>query len=284
MIILGLIFIVMLAAALTCVAWPWLRQTKVAAANRQQLNIALYQQRLQELEQDLQLGKLDATQYEQAQAELQQALLQDTSTSEAVIATTNNRELLWWLLAAIPVLAVIMYFCVGGSQDLYHYQLQQVNNQQATALTQQLKTPQAVLARLEQTVAQNPTDPQGWFLLGRLYMDFQRTNDATKAFAHANQLKPNDPDIMLQYAQALFVQNNMRLNTQAKDLLKAVVTQDPNNQGVINLLALDAYSNKHYQQAIDYWQSLLEYNATDSDNYRSLQAAIANAQQKLQGK
>lgn len=281
MIILGLILIVMLAAALVCVAWPWLRPVQAATVNRQDLNIALYQQRLQELEEDLQLGKLDAAQFEQAKIELNQALLQDTALSEAVVVAPDSRTALWWLLALTPIAAVILYFGVGGSQDLYRYQLQQINNQQATALTQQLKTPQAVLAKLEQTVTQNPNDPQGWFLLGRLYMDFQRTNDAAKAFAHANQLKPNDPDIMLQYAQALFVQNNMRLNTQAKDLLKAVVTQDPNNQGVINLLALDAYSNKQYQQAIDYWQSLLEYNAPDSDNYRSLQAAIANAQQKL---
>lgn len=284
MIILGLLLIVMLAAAMLCVAWPWLRQTKVALANRQELNVALFQQRLHELEQDLGLGKIDATQFDQAKIELQQGLLQDTAMPEAAIVTTGSRALLWGLLAALPAFAVVLYFCVGGSQDLYHYQQQQVSNQQATALTQQLKTPQAVLSKLEKTVAQNPNDPQGWFLLGRLYMDFQRTKDATKAFAHANQLKPNDPDIMLQYAQALFVQNHMRLNSQAKALLKAVVTQDPNNQGVINLLALDAYSSKHYQQAIDYWQSLLEYNAPDSDNYRSLQAAIANAQQKLQNK
>jgi cytochrome c-type biogenesis protein CcmH len=286
-----LIIITMIAIALGFVVWPWIKPSMQEVAQQKKLIKDFYRQRLQELKQDVQDGKLDQQQFTQAEQELEYALLQDLDTNSNVDTDTTFHEnakhsnsdtrLLIMLIMSLPVIAVLIYWYVGSSQKIVAYHKQKQIDKQATAYMQQLKTPQAVLKQLQKTVQQHPADPQGWYLLGRLYMDFRNTKAAVNAFAKANQLKPNQPEIMLTYAQALFVQNHMHLDTKAKLLLRNIVSQDPNNQGVINLLALDSYANGRYQQAIDYWNSLLEYNSPDSSNYQALQAAIKNAQQKL---
>ena len=84
-----------------------------------------------------------------------------------------------------------------------------------------------------------------------------------------------DFKIKLQYAQALYFSKQV---VQAKRLMKQVLKQHPDNAIALNVLALDASQHHHYQQAIDYWESMLVQFPAQSEQRSQLLKAIADAQ------
>lgn len=189
------------------------------------------------------------------------------------------KSILMLLLVALPVLAMALYLHWGSSEQLNQYYQQQQNKQTVNKTIQQLGSPQQVIKKLEAQLQAHP-DAKGWYLLGRLYMSQSLFAQAVEAFAKANQLKPNDAQTILQYAEAqLLAQHN--LSAQAKAWIEKVLAQQPNNAEAANILAIAAYQQADYQQAIDRWEQLLAHFPAESDDGQKLLAAIARAQAEL---
>lgn len=182
------------------------------------------------------------------------------------------------IMGLIPLAALVSYLYWGHSQQLAAKYVQQ---QQANALRQQLGSPAQVIARLKQHLQAEPNSAQGWFLLGKLYFSQQQFAEAAEAYAQLNQLQPNNPEFLVQYAQALYFSNQHRLSPKIKTLLQHVLRLQANHPLAINLLAIDAYRQAHYQQAIHYWQQLLVQYPPNSDDYQAIATAIDNAQLAL---
>jgi len=62
-----------------------------------------------------------------------------------------------------------------------------------------------VIKRLKKQLEQNPKSAKGWYLLGKLYLSQQNYSAAVDVFSKANNLQPNEPEIMLNYGQALLM-------------------------------------------------------------------------------
>ena len=189
------------------------------------------------------------------------------------------KSILMLLLVALPVLALGLYLHWGSSEQLSLYYQQQHNKQAVDKTLQQLGSPQQVIEQLEMQLQAHP-DAKGWYLLGRLYMSQSLFPQAVEAFAKANQLKPNDTQTLLQYAEAQFLAQH-NLSTQAKALIEKVLAQQPDNAEAANILAIAAYQQGDYQQAIDRWEHLLTRFPAESDDGKKLLEAIARAQAAL---
>ena len=179
---------------------------------------------------------------------------------------------------SIFIITFITYFFLGGYQGMNQWKAQSTNQQSTQAFMKQFKNPQEVLAKMQQVVAQHSTDPKGWILLARLQSSLGKTNDAVVSFARANQLEPNNPEIAMQYAQALFDQNDHQLNAKSKALLQHVMVLAPNNPEPINLLALNEFYAKHYQAAINEWQSILQHYSLNSEDATTIRETIEKTQ------
>jgi cytochrome c-type biogenesis protein CcmH len=139
-------------------------------------------------------------------------------------------------------------------------------------------SPEQVIARLKKQVEKNPKSAKGWYLLGKLYMSQRQFQDAIDVFAKANELQPSDKDIMMDYAQALFVAQK---TNQAVVLARQVLAQDPQNPRAINLLGSNAFQEGQYQEAINQWEKLRNYYLFGSDDANALEAAIERAKMAL---
>lgn len=180
----------------------------------------------------------------------------------------------------LPILAIICYLQWGNSHGL---KLALNAKQQALAvqkLRTQLQTPDQVIQALQKRLKQEPNNAKGWFLLGRVYVSLQAFKEASEAFAQAEKLDPNNPEVLFQYAQALYFYHHS-LQGKATELLIKLLKSNPNNDLAINLLAIAAYEAGHYQEAINYWEKLLPNYATDSPDGQALLTAIAKAQTAL---
>jgi len=181
----------------------------------------------------------------------------------------------------LVVLSISLYFLLGNSQGLQQYYLLKQHDKITQQLLDELQTPTAVIARLQQQLQKTPNSAEGWYLLGRLYFSMRQYHAATASFARAYGLKKQDDAIAIQYAEALFFANQKQVTSQIDQLLQQVLHHHANNESAINLLALIAYQQQHYQQAIHYWEQLLPLHSPRSEDGQALLGAIADAEQKL---
>lgn len=147
---------------------------------------------------------------------------------------TYYARYLWLLL--VPLIAIGLYLKLGSSQKVADEQKAQQEYLLAEAEIKKLGSIENIIASLKEKVTANP-DSEGWFLLGRLYLKSQRFQEATHAFEKANQLEPNQPEVLLLYAESLYFANQQTLTPKAKQLLQEVLKLQPNQSDALNLLA-----------------------------------------------
>lgn len=193
----------------------------------------------------------------------------------------GNREVITALIATalMIVLAAALYLHWGASQQWDKYQQQQKQAKEIDLTIKKLGSIENIIAKLQQQLAEKP-DARGWFLLGRLYLKTNRFPKAVEAFAQAFKLQPNNPEILVSYAQALYFRDKSTLGPQSKALLTQALQLQPHYPDAINLLAIDAYQQRNYHLAISYWQQLLPQLPADSVAIKDLQAMIAQAERE----
>lgn len=285
MLLLWLIITLMLLAALSFIAVPLLRQKPTATPTQTQLIQKLYQELLKAIDEQLAQQTLTVEQYQLEKTELLQQAAHDLDKPVAVINSASNKKLniaaVIFFVIAMPIASIILYLQWGDSQQLNQYYTQLKNAKLVQKELAEYKNPQQLINRMLAILQQHPNSAKGWYLLGRLYLNQNQFDSAVKAFAKANQLQPNEPMIMQQYAESLFFANKNSLPAEAKQLLLAVLVKVPNDPDAINLLAIDAYNKQDYQTAINYWERLINDFDPTSPNGKALLQAIASAQKNL---
>lgn len=175
----------------------------------------------------------------------------------------------------------LAYWTFGGWRECRAYAIQLAKQQKAEALLATMRNPQTVIQRMKSHLAEHPQSAKGWYLLGRLYASQHKWPDAKLAFAKAHQLRPNDEQISINLAQSLLALGQEKDAVQARALLKRILSEHPAEPDALVLLAMDAYTHKSYQAAIDYWQRLLTLLPPDSEEAGAIRRAIADANEKL---
>lgn len=164
----------------------------------------------------------------------------------------TNRSTAYGLALALPILALSIYLKVG---DLH---ASEPNAITAAAPGMSQQSIEANVAALAKRLEQNPSDAEGWTMLGRSYLSLEKYSDAANACAKAAALKPNDADVLGDYAFALAMTNGRQLQGQPLELIKKALQLDPKNPKALNLAGSAEYQAKNFKQAIAYWQQELE--------------------------
>lgn len=184
------------------------------------------------------------------------------------------------IIIMLPLFVVLFYINQTSFKQftgLLHAQQQLAAAQKLRA---QLGSPDAIIAKLQQTLQQHPNSAQGWFLLGKIYFDQQSFSKAVSAFEKAYALQPNNPDILFYYAENLYLRDHS-LAGKPQQLLQKLLQLQPNNDLAINLLAVAAFNEKNYPLAIRYWEKILPHYSANSPDGKAILEALANAQTAL---
>ncbi|MBB6341011.1 cytochrome c-type biogenesis protein CcmH [Pseudomonas fluvialis] len=262
----------LLLVAMSFLLVPLLRGRKAQAEeDRTALNVALYQERVAELQAQQAAGTLTAEQLAAGQAEAARELLADAEREEAV-----QRRLGQWLPLAsallVPVLGLGLYLHWGG--------LEQVN--QTRELAQMApRSMSEMTERLEQSVKSRPEDPEGWYFLGRTYMAQERAADAAKAFAEAVRLAGREPALLGQWAQAQYFAQNKQWSESLQQLTDEALQADPEEVTSLGLLGIAGYEAGRYADAVRYWERLVAALPAEDPSREAIQSGIARARQQL---
>lgn len=284
-------------AAVLFIVPPLLRKepAQQLGAERRALNISIYQDQMKELGRELASDVITPEQYARSREELERRMLEDVSVPDqpAAAASEIGRGTVLGVVlvaAVIPVLAAGLYMALGTPAALDPT----LTARSAAAPTAGAGAAGAagdeghdqiieMIATLEQRLASNPDDPQGWSMLGRSYLWMQRFDLALPALEKAVSLNDGDPRLLVDYADALAMIGGQTLQGRPMELIARALTLDPNNEKGLWLAGTAAYEQGAYAQALQYWQRLYRLVPPGSDAARAMEGNIAEVQSLLSG-
>ncbi|KAF1030459.1 MAG: Formate-dependent nitrite reductase complex subunit NrfG [Pseudomonas sp.] len=264
----------LLLVALSFLLIPVLRGRRAQREeDRTALNVALYQERVAELQKQQAEGVLNAAQLDSGRAEAARELLADTEGADKSRESRLGKPLPLLAAVLVPVLGLVLYLHFGASDKV--------------ELTREFAQPpvsmEDMTQRLERAAAAQPDSAEGLYFLGRAYMAQNRSADAAKVFERTVALAGRQPELLGQWAQAQYFADDKKWSPKIQALTDEALKLDPKEVTSLGLLGIAAFEGERYQEAIDYWNRLLAQLPPDDNSHAALQGGIDRAAQKLKG-
>ncbi|MDH5444199.1 MAG: c-type cytochrome biogenesis protein CcmI [Gammaproteobacteria bacterium] len=278
--------IAMILMGLWFIIPPLISKKSAVSVESDEVNVAIYKQKLSELDNNEE--NLTDEQIKQAREELEQGLLQDVASKPVTTPAKELNKKTRYQIAAllgilIPVLALLLYAELSPPQWT---QLVQYDPTKVAEAKSKLPSIDAMVAKLEEKLQQNPKDPKGWALLGRSYFVMQRYQEAANAYAQANQLAGGkDVDNMVDQAEAMAMASNGNMQGQPEQLVGRALAIKPEHPKSLWLAGTAAFQAGKFQHAIRHWEKLYNMHPDkNNEGAQVLQKQITQAQARLDGK
>lgn len=290
MIVFWIVVALLIVAALLFILPPLLHQVSGRnVVERNTLNISIYRDQLAELERDLSNDVITTEQFEQGRVELERRVLEDVPSgthgqdTNARLPQKKGKRAAIIVGIAVPVFAIGIYQWLGTPAAI------SPRDRQATApaatpdaMADQIN---AMVTQLAQRLEENPADPEGWAMLGRSYLVLERLDDAVMAYEKAVALAGDNPNLLVDYADALAMAGGEQsLEGRPMELIEQALALDPNNQKALWLAGTAAYEKAEFKQALDYWRRLYEMLPKDTEDARIMEGNIKEAEGLLAGR
>ncbi len=254
---------------------PSLLAPRSAGASLAQTNAALHRDQLREAEQDLAAGLIGAERFEQARAEIQHRVLEDTAAADTAAAPPARRTA-WALALLIPLASVLTYLQLGRPEASAPQVARVSEGARHSVSPEQIQ--QMVTALAERLKAQ-PADREGWLMLGRSYVALSRFRDAATALRRAADLGPPEASLLADLADVTGMAQGKRLAGEPARLIQQALDLDPRHVKALALAGSVAFEAKDYGAARGYWQRLVAVVPPESPMARSIGNSIAEATQ-----
>jgi len=263
----------LLLVALSFLLIPVLRGRRAQREeDRTALNVALYQERVAELQAQQAEGVLDVAQMDSGRAEAARELLADTEGVAAPRVSKLGKPLPLLAAVLVPVLGLGLYLHFGAADKV----------ELTREFAQAPQSMEEMTRRLERAVAAQPDSAEGLYFLGRTYMAQDRPADAAKMFERAANLAGRQPELLGQWAQAQYFADGKKWSEKIQALTDEALKADPKEVTSLGLLGIAAFEGERYQQAIDYWNRLLAQLPEGDNSRAALQGGIERATERLQ--
>jgi cytochrome c-type biogenesis protein CcmH len=253
----------MLLAALAFVLLPLLRHGRGPAPAQVS--------RRRALDEALAAGVISAEEHAAKRAAL------DAETQPASTPPRTRSAFLSALLTLLllPASAIVLYLWLGNVQAM-----DPAAQALAKAAGGESGGPDmdAAVKGLADKLARNPDDVEGWMLLGRAYKTMERFADARDALKNAYDRAAGNPDVQVDYAEALALAGDgRRIEGRPRELLEAALKTDANHQRALWLLGIAEYQQQKYADAVGYWERLRAQLPPEAEARGSLDAQITDA-------
>lgn len=271
---------ILLVLAIAVLLLPLLRGGAAGGeVEREDANLRILRDQFNELENDLRNGTISSEQYDNARAELERRVLEESRRTDPAMAGISPRRT--WLLPVVialllPVAAVALYAHLGNRDG---FDVQAYMQQQAADLTPQRV--QEMTQKLVQHLEDNPNDVEAWGMLGRAYQALHQFDESARAWGRAAALAPADADVLVEYAEALVLAAGGEFTEEPTRVLARSLQLMPNNTKALAMSGGGAFRRGDYRAAIEHWQKLLALSGDDEELAQALEGGIAEARARL---
>ena len=271
--------------------WPLLKRQASSKKHEGEKTLSVYRQQFAELEQDLKNAVLTDEQYDQSKRELERRLLEETGPAEAIpparVWPVNSRAVVVALAVIIPTIGGLLYWTLGNPEAITLPSVSSPTAQFGSDNAHQTSEGlDALSERLKKKLEQNPNDGVGWALLARSYVEIGRHADAAPMYEKAIKLIPDDPQMLVDYADALGMLNGRKLAGKPESLIQQALKIDPNHVKALMLAGTMAFDRKDFGQAAQYWERASANLSADAEAEvrQELLSGIAEAKGLAGGK
>lgn len=185
--------------------------------------------------------------------------------SEARTATyPNPRIAALAVVVLLPLLSIGLYFKLGDFR-VFDPTVQSVTAAMQQAQESGLSPLEQAIAGLKERLAQHPEDLEGWMLLGRAYKTTEQFELARDALASAQNLAPDNPIVLVEYAEALALSSpDRRFAGEPQTFLERALSIDPDNQRALWMLGVAHYQSGNIEETIATWTHLASVMPEDN--------------------
>ncbi|WP_350560655.1 c-type cytochrome biogenesis protein CcmI [Psychrobacter sp. CAL346-MNA-CIBAN-0220] len=277
---LSLLIALILAAI---VIMPWLRpsrlQDKPVDNQLLDVNVAVFRERLAELQSDKDSGTIDDSHYQNQKLELERQLL-DAQRQIAPMVTPGIKSRLI-ITIWVPVLAAMAYLLVSDRTPVFELwaaedKVGQVADDLLTGKIDQppewaIEDGRQLITAMQTNVYRHADDPNRWMRLSELFLSLEVTDSAIEALSRAYRLSPNNEEIATTYAQISFFANNGQLDANSRRVLQEVLAKNPQHEGAQMLMAMGEARGSNFEQAKGWIQRLRDsISAKPGDHTQAL--------------
>jgi cytochrome c-type biogenesis protein CcmH len=258
-------------------------------AARRASTLAILREQAAQLDAELAAGSLDAEQHLAAREDIERRVLDETdqvgSGTVKTASTNTTAERPWksaWLLGlGVPLLVATIYSRVGSPQAIVAPPAPPVASLGADNVSDEQV--EELVSKLAAAMEQKPDDLAGWTLLARTYAVLQRFPEASKAYARATALAPNDAQLLADHADVLAMQQGQKISGEPARLVTRALQIDPKNLKALALAGGAAYEAGQYPQAIEYWTLARQMSPPDTPFSENLDRSLVDARNAQQG-
>jgi cytochrome c-type biogenesis protein CcmH len=272
-------FTLMTVIAAGAVLWPLFRRQ--SEVRRESFELGVYRDQLAEIERDQERGLIAPAEAKAARLEIERRLLRvagAVASAPERHQAGGRRGLVVAAAALVPLLAVMLYAGLGspGLPD------------QPIAARQDRQQPdpnrpdiERMVAQLEDRLAQNPNDLEGWLMLGRSRGVLGKPQAAIEAYRRAQSLAADDPRVLAGLGESLVVAAGGVVTPEAKQLFARLVEREPADPRAAFYLGwADAQAGDNHA-ALERWRELLEQAPAEAPWRPRLVEAIRAAAREL---
>lgn len=280
---------------LLVIVLPLWRARPATGSDATDANVAIYRDRLAELQADRQAGRLSEAELEAQRLDLARTLLGDSDQQRRQDARGHKTARALALLISLAVIGT-----AAGYYRLHGYagpvaDWEATKEQLAPAVVrwlaspQDAPTPEAIDRNLEPSVRValatlqrgGYSDVKGMLKLTATLLQVGVAEPARKLAERAYELAPERIDSRMALAQALVMGNEGRLEPRGARLIESILSDQPTHPGARMLLGFAAYNAGDYQIALTAWQSLRRDLPDDAELAGVLDEVIAEAHNAL---
>ncbi len=277
-------FALLTLIALLFIIVPFLKKERVVTIthNANAELISIYEQRLVELQADLDNQRIDSQNHSEAIVELKRRLLNELSPEKSLNSRGDNRIFALTGAAFLIALAGIFYAMTGSQQQIaaWHDAMDNLADYGQRAVMQKgepltKNELQAFALALRTKLSQSGDDEVAWMLLGRVAIMLNEFDMAKQSFDKALSMNPDNMQALVSYSQVLLLEGSDENMTRAAGMLSKVLQAQPNNLDAISLLALIAFERKDWIQAKAAFEVLLASMGESDTRYAMISERIS---------
>ncbi len=244
----------------------------------------LYQQRLAEIDLDIENGLLAGTEANKIKKELQLSLLNQDDNKPKVKRRTESSSS---TITAIILLLLTPIFVIGlykhlGQPELIGKAALLSEFHNATTKEEKIASIENMLSQLEQRMINQPDDVDGWLMLTNSYSALERYPEALRAVDNLYRLRGDDPSVLLRYADILSMTNDGVLAGKPAELINEALRIDPENPNGLWFAGLAANERGDIVEAVNYWQQLIPKLEEGSEQQLQIKEYIQMISQQVE--
>ena len=186
------------------------------------------------------------------------------------------------------IVGAVSYYETGSYKQV---QVWQQATAQAPALLERALDPKAdplneedmtrLALGLRTRLQADPTNVEGWIMLGRIGMVLGNASTATEAYANAYRLDPKNSDAALGYAEALTRSSDPADNRRGGELLRQLVRGEHANVRVLSMYAFNAFEQQRFGEAVAAWEMMLKLLPANDTRRAVIERSIKQAMEQL---